>query len=86
VELLKQDQYSPLPMEMQIIQIIAGTEGVLDDIEVGSVRRFLGDLIVHFEGSAKALTAELAAKFTFKGNDLKDRIVAESRAFRSTWK
>jgi F-type H+-transporting ATPase subunit alpha len=86
VELLKQDQYSPLPMEMQIIQIIAGTEGVLDDVAVGDVRRFLADLVTHFEGSANGLTKELAAKFSFKGNDLKDRIVAESRSFRTTWK
>ncbi len=86
VELLKQDQYSPLPMEMQIIQIIAGTEGVLDDVAVGDVRRFLADLVTHFEGSAAGLTRELAAKFSFKGNDLKDRIVAESRSFRTTWK
>ncbi len=86
VELLKQDQYSPLAMEMQIIQILVGTEGVLDDVAVGDVRRFLGDLVTHFEGSAKALTAELTAKFSFKGNDLKDRIVRESRSFRTTWK
>jgi len=73
-------------MEMQIIQIIAGTEGVLDDVAVGDVRRFLADLVTHFEGSAAGLTRELAAKFSFKGNDLKDRIVAESRSFRTTWK
>ena len=86
VELLKQDQYSPLPMEMQIIQILVGTEGVLDDVAVGDVRRFLADLVTHFEGSGKALTAELSAKFSFKGTDLKERIVADSRSFRSTWK
>ena len=86
VELLKQDQYSPLAMEMQIIHIIAGTEGVLDDVGVNDVRRFLGDLTTHFEGAASAIREELSAKFSFKGNNLKDRIVAESKSFRSTWK
>ncbi len=86
VEMLKQDQYSPLAMEMQIIQIVAGTEGVLDDIAVTDVRRFLGDLTIHFEGPETALRAELAAKATFKGNDLKDRIIAACKAFRASWK
>ena len=86
VEMLKQDQYSPLTMEMQIVQIVAGTEGVLDDIAVTDVRRFLADLVVHFEGPSKALADELGAKLTFKGNDLKDRIVASCKAFRGAWK
>ena len=86
VEMLKQDQYSPLAMEMQIIQIVAGTEGVLDDIAVTDVRRFLGDLVTHFEGPEKALRGELATKLTFKGNDLKDRVIAACKAFRASWK
>ena len=86
VELLKQDQYSPLAMEMQVIQIVAGTEGVLDDVAVSDVRRFLSDLVTHFEGQGSALRDELRTKMNFKGNDLKDRIIAASKAFRGTWK
>ncbi len=86
VELLKQDQYSPLTMEMQIIHIIAGTEGALDDVPVNDVQRFLVDLSTHFEGAAAALRDELGTKFTFKGNDLKARILASCISFRSTWK
>ena len=86
VEMLKQDQYSPLAMEMQVIQIIAGTEGVLDDVPVDGVRRFLADLTTHYEGPGAALAGELRAKMTLKGNDLKDRIVAACKQFRSTWK
>ncbi len=40
VEILKQDQYKPLPMEEQVIILYAGTKGFLDDIAVESVRRF----------------------------------------------
>ncbi|HBL18064.1 MAG: F0F1 ATP synthase subunit alpha [Elusimicrobia bacterium GWA2_69_24] len=40
VELLKQDQYRPLPVAEQIVVLFAGTQGFLDDIPVGSVRRF----------------------------------------------
>ena len=36
-EVLKQDQYVPLPVEKQIAIIFAGTNGLLDDIEVADV-------------------------------------------------
>jgi F-type H+-transporting ATPase subunit alpha len=84
VELLKQDQYSPVPMHIQIIQILAGTEGLLDDVAVSDVRRFLSDLAVHLETNAVA--QELAAKLTFKGNDIKERSLQTVKAFRATWK
>ena len=40
VELLKQPQYSPIPVEDQVISLYAGTSGHLDDIPVQDVRRF----------------------------------------------
>jgi F-type H+/Na+-transporting ATPase subunit alpha len=47
-ELLKQPQFSPVPVEEQVVAIFAGTRGYLDQIEVGAVTRFetamLGEL------------------------------------------
>jgi F-type H+-transporting ATPase subunit alpha len=40
VELLKQPQYSPLPVERQVVSVWAGTNGHLDDVPVEDVRRF----------------------------------------------
>ncbi|HKW67676.1 MAG TPA: F0F1 ATP synthase subunit alpha, partial [Terriglobales bacterium] len=40
VEVLKQDQYSPLPFSKQILIIYAGTNGYLDDVPVEQVRPF----------------------------------------------
>src|SRR3979490_2152034 len=40
VEVLKQPQYQPLPVEKQILIIYAGTSGALDDLAVGDVRPF----------------------------------------------
>jgi F-type H+/Na+-transporting ATPase subunit alpha len=40
VELLKQPQYSPLPVERQVVSVWAGTSGYLDDVPAGDVRRF----------------------------------------------
>ena len=39
-ELLKQDQYSTLPVEQQIVSIFAGTKGLLDDLAVSQVKPF----------------------------------------------
>jgi F-type H+-transporting ATPase subunit alpha len=40
VELLKQPQYSPSPVERQVVSVWAGTSGYLDDVPVQDVRRF----------------------------------------------
>jgi len=40
VELLKQPQYQPMPVEDQIIVIFAGTGGYLDDVPVSAIQRF----------------------------------------------
>ncbi|MDI6716482.1 MAG: F0F1 ATP synthase subunit alpha [Actinomycetota bacterium] len=40
VELLKQGQYQPMPVEEQIIAIFAGVRGFLDDIDVAKVKEF----------------------------------------------
>ncbi|CAN1203231.1 ATP synthase subunit alpha, chloroplastic, partial [Linum perenne] len=43
-ELLKQSQSSPLTVEEQIMTIFTGTNGYLDSLEIGQVRKFLEDL------------------------------------------
>jgi F-type H+/Na+-transporting ATPase subunit alpha len=40
VELLKQPQYSPSPVERQVVSVWAGTSGYLDDVPLEDVRRF----------------------------------------------
>ena len=71
-------------MHIQIIQIMAGIEGHLDDIAVDQVRRFLADLATHLE--THPVAAELGQKLTFKNNDLKDRCLQVIKSFRATWK
>ena len=44
VEILKQDQFSPLPFSKQILIIFAGTGGFLDDMPVDQVREFEKEL------------------------------------------
>jgi F-type H+-transporting ATPase subunit alpha len=45
VELLKQTNYSPLPVHEQVVSVWIGTEGKLDDIAIGEVRRFESELL-----------------------------------------
>ena len=86
VELLKQPQYSPMPVEMQIVHILAGTEGAFDSLPVNDVAAFVAALTDHFNASQKALLQEILDRGTFKKSDLKDRVVAAVNAFKGTWK
>ncbi|GAA1412819.1 F0F1 ATP synthase subunit alpha [Catellatospora coxensis] len=51
VELLKQQNYSPYPIEEQVVSVWTGTEGKLDDIPVKDVRRFEGEFLQHLRAS-----------------------------------
>ncbi|MDQ2586061.1 F0F1 ATP synthase subunit alpha [Saccharothrix yanglingensis] len=55
VELLKQGQYSPVPMEEQVVSIYLGTKGHLDSIPVGDVRRFEAEFLDHLRRSHEAV-------------------------------
>jgi F-type H+-transporting ATPase subunit alpha len=44
-ELLKQPQFSPMPVEEQVISIYAGVRGYLDKIAVNQVGKFEGELL-----------------------------------------
>src|ERR1700690_4284110 len=45
VELLKQPQYDPFPMEQEVVSIWAGTNGFLDDVPVDDVSRFESEFL-----------------------------------------
>jgi F-type H+-transporting ATPase subunit alpha len=62
VELLKQGQYAPLPVEKQILAIYAGTQGHLDDVPVEALRAFEEALYQYAEGRGAAQLAEIREK------------------------
>ena len=49
VELLKQGQYEPVPVEKQVISLFLGTNGFLDDIPIYDVKRFEKEALEFFE-------------------------------------
>ncbi|HLH39853.1 MAG TPA: F0F1 ATP synthase subunit alpha [Bryobacteraceae bacterium] len=62
VEILKQGQYSPLPVEKQVLVIYAGTNGWLDDLPVEECRPFEQELYRFFENAHPGLLAEIREK------------------------
>ncbi|MDP3149459.1 MAG: F0F1 ATP synthase subunit alpha [Ignavibacteria bacterium] len=49
VELLKQGQYVPIPVEKQVVSIFVGTNGYLDEIPVADVKRFEKEMLEFVE-------------------------------------
>ncbi len=62
MEILKQGQYSPLPVEKQILLIYSGTHGFLDDLPVDSLRRFEKELYEFLDNNHAKLLKELKTK------------------------
>jgi F-type H+-transporting ATPase subunit alpha len=58
-EVLKQDQYVPLPVEKQIAIIFAGTNGLLDDLEVADIRPFEQSLYRFLESTQASLLPKI---------------------------
>jgi F-type H+-transporting ATPase subunit alpha len=62
VELLKQNQFSPLPFSKQILIIMAGTSGSLDDMPVAQVREFEVELYKYVESANPGLLRTVMEK------------------------
>jgi F-type H+-transporting ATPase subunit alpha len=60
VELLKQPNYSPYPVEEQVVSVWSGTEGKLDDIPVVEVRRFETEFLAYLRHSHAGVLATIA--------------------------
>jgi len=55
VEMLKQPQYQPVPVEKEIVIIFCGTAGYLDDIPREAVQQFERDLFRHMDSVGKGV-------------------------------
>ncbi len=75
VEVLKQPQYQPLPVEKQVIIIYAATTGLLDGVAVEDVRAYETDLYTFLETRRSQLLTSVAEK-----KQLDDGLKAELNA------
>ncbi len=62
VEILKQNQYQPLPVEKQIVIIFAGTKGYLDDLPLDQCRAFEEELYRFVDNAHRGLWEEIRTK------------------------
>ena len=84
VEILKQPQYKPFPIEKEVMVIYAGTQGFFDDVPIARIQEFQIAFLDYVDSSAadlrneladkKELTAELETKLKQTLNDFKSRI------------
>lgn len=83
MELLKQPQYSPMPVEEQVVSIWAGSRGHLDDVPVADVLRFEDEFIQHLRLNDVAL-ADIA-ETGLMNDDVHDVLVQEITDFKKSF-
>ena len=84
VEILKQDQYQPLPVERQVLIIFAGANRFLDDLEVAEVRRFEREMYPYFETNYAGIFKTIREKKAID-DALKAEMLAALQAFKETF-
>jgi len=62
VEILKQPQFQPMPMEKMITSLFAGARGFLDDLSVDVLKDFEPQMIAFMESKHQALLSEIKEK------------------------
>jgi len=81
VELLKQPQYQPLPVEEQVVSIFLGTEGHLDSVPVEDVGRFEAELLDHVRASEGDILKQIRETGKL-GEDLSEKLVEVINQFK----
>ncbi|HZR30237.1 MAG TPA: F0F1 ATP synthase subunit alpha [Terriglobales bacterium] len=94
VEVIKQDQYSPLPFSKQILIIFAGTNGLLDELKVEDIRPFEKSLYAYVDTmhpqlldtimQKKALDDQLKSQITDVIREAKERFLTERQEESAT--
>jgi F-type H+-transporting ATPase subunit alpha len=80
-EILKQPQYSPVPVEKQVLIIYAGTNAFLDDVPVEQCRQFEAELYKFMDNSKPGILQAIREKKTLD-DDLKNQIGSALKEFK----
>jgi F-type H+-transporting ATPase subunit alpha len=81
VEILKQPQYKPMPVEQQVLVVYAANNGFVDQYPVAAVRRYETELFSFIEGKYAALLADIRQKKALDA-ELEGRIKAALEEFK----
>jgi F-type H+-transporting ATPase subunit alpha len=85
VELLKQPQYKPMPVENQVVTLYAGTKGFLDEIPVEKIQKFEAAM-QEFMNTQKADVLKEIKETGDLGKETEDKLVAAIEEFKKTFK
>ena len=81
MEVLKQEQYAPLAMEYELIDIFASKYGYVDDVENDKIGAFLASLHEYMDNFYKEILEEIRTK-----KDLSDDLIAKIKGVITTFK
>jgi F-type H+-transporting ATPase subunit alpha len=82
VEILKQGQYSPVPVEKQVLAIFAGVNGYLDDLAVEEVRPFEAELYKFADSAYPGVLAAIREKKELN-NEVKPQVENLLKEFKA---
>ena len=85
VEILKQPQYQPLPMEKQVTIIYAGSNGYLDELPVDSLADYEAELYNYIESNEPTVFSDLVEEQEFT-DPIKEKLNKVLTSFGETFK
>ncbi|HEY7220232.1 MAG TPA: F0F1 ATP synthase subunit alpha [Candidatus Binatia bacterium] len=85
VELLKQGQYQPLPVERQILIIYAGTNGFVDELPLTALKKYEQELNSFIESKHPYIFADILKKRELDG-DLRGKLNKALEEFKGVFK
>jgi F-type H+-transporting ATPase subunit alpha len=86
VELLKQPQYKPMPVEQETMVVYAGTQGYLDDVPINRVQEFQDAFLQYVDASAANVRQQLVTKKEMNADVEKELKQALTNFKSSLWK
>jgi F-type H+-transporting ATPase subunit alpha len=85
VELLKQGQFEPMPVEKQVIALFTGIHGFLDDLPVDAVRKFEREFLAFVSKNYAEVEHNIRTAKEISDNDGK-RLTEAAQQFKATFK
>ncbi len=85
MQVLRQPQYVPMPVEEQVVILMAGSTGALDDIETANISRFERELLVFIKQAHAALLEKIKEKGTLEAK-LQEQLQEAIKEFKRSFK
>ena len=84
VELLKQEQYYPVPIEEQVVVIWAGASGMLKEVPVSKVSLFEKDFLKFVRKNGIMILTKIREEKKIT-DDITDKLTKLTKQFLDTW-